>query len=110
MQMGHERFSASLFAKEVKPVKQCIQCDREYPDTENFCEMDGAYLLDMEDLELPEGVCPACMGLSPGIAADGKTIMHCDLCHDTGRVTLEQARNWEEEMRARYAGRKGFSG
>jgi hypothetical protein len=30
-------------------MKQCIQCDREYPDTDNFCEMDGAYLLPVEE-------------------------------------------------------------
>jgi hypothetical protein len=92
-------------------MKQCIQCDREYPDTENFCEIDGAYLLAVGEFdELPPGVCPACTGLSPGISMDGETIMHCPVCHDTGSVTLEQARQWEEEMRSRDAGRKGFSG
>jgi hypothetical protein len=39
-------------------MKQCIRCDREYPDTEKFCEMDGAYLLSEEGDELPPGVCP----------------------------------------------------
>jgi hypothetical protein len=38
-------------------MKQCIQCDRDYPDSENFCEMDGAYLLPVEEGdELPPGV------------------------------------------------------
>ncbi len=59
-------------------MKQCIQCDREYPDSENFCEMDA-------------GVCPACMGLSPGISIDGETIMHCPVCNDTGKVTVEES-------------------
>jgi hypothetical protein len=54
--------------------------------------------------------CPACMGLSPGISIDGETVMHCKVCGDSGRVSLERARQWEEEMRARYAGRRGFSG
>ncbi len=73
-------------------MKQCIQCDREYLDSENFCEMDGAYLLLVEEGdELPRGVCPACMGLSPGIAIDGETIMHCPVCHDTGKVAVEES-------------------
>lgn len=29
-------------------MKQCIRCDREYPETENFCELDGAFLLPVE--------------------------------------------------------------
>jgi hypothetical protein len=92
-------------------MKQCITCDREYPDSENFCEMDGAYLLAVEEGDdLPPGVCPACMGLSPGISVDGETTMHRPLCHDTGTVTPEQAKQWEQEMASRYAGRKGFSG
>jgi hypothetical protein len=41
--------------------------------------------------ELPPGVCPACMGLLPGIAIDGETIIHCNICHDTGKVTPEQS-------------------
>jgi hypothetical protein len=91
-------------------MKQCIRCDREYPDSENFCEMDGAYLLPIDELdELPPGVCPACQGLSPGISADGETIMHCSVCDDTGKVTPEQARKWEQAMATKYAGRKGFS-
>lgn len=95
-----------------RQMKQCIQCDREYPDTENFCEMDGAYLLSLEDLdERPADVCPACDGLSPGISIDGETIMHCAVCHDTGKVTPEDANRWREEMRKQHgqAGR-GFSG
>ena len=55
--------------------------------------------------ELPPGVCPACMGLSPGIAIDGETIMHCPVCKDTGKVTPEEAeRYWqavEEREKAR---------
>ena len=84
-------------------MKQCIQCDREYLDSENFCEMEGAYLLPVEEGdELPPGVCPACMGLSPGIAIDGETIMHCALCHDTGTVTVEEAERWRHEMADRH--------
>ena len=41
--------------------------------------------------ELPPGICPACMGLSPGIAIDGETIMHCPVCNDTGRVADEES-------------------
>jgi hypothetical protein len=31
---------------------------------------------------------PSCDGLSPGIAKDGETIMHCPVCHDQNAVTL----------------------
>jgi hypothetical protein len=34
-----------------RTMKQCIRCEREYPDSENFCEMDGAYLLSLDDSE-----------------------------------------------------------
>jgi hypothetical protein len=61
--------------------------------------------------------CPQCDALSPQVGyvrgADGEyreAIIDCSLCRSTGKVTLEQARQWEEEMRTRYAGRKGFSG
>lgn len=55
-------------------------------------------------------LCPACDSLSPGIAMDGETIVHCRVCSDNGMVTVEAADRYREEMRARYAGRKGFSG
>jgi hypothetical protein len=55
-------------------------------------------------------LCPQCDGLSPGIHMDGETIMHCSTCHDRHAVTVEEANRWREAMRARYAGRKGFSG
>jgi hypothetical protein len=42
------------------------------------------------------------MGLSPGIAIDGETIMHCALCHDTGTVTVEEAERWRHEMADRH--------
>jgi hypothetical protein len=73
--------------------------------------MDGAYLVSLDDFdEPPPGTCPACDGLSPGISVDGETIMHCTLCGDSGKVTIEQEKQWEEDMRTKYAGRKGFSG
>jgi hypothetical protein len=49
---------------------------------------------ELEFGELPPGVCPACIGLSPGIAIDGHTIMHCPVCHDTGKVTPEEAERY----------------
>ena len=86
-------------------MKQCIRCDREYPDSENFCEMDGAYLLPVEEGdELPPGVCPACMGLSPGIAIDGETIMHCVVCRDSGTVTAQEAERWQRRWPSGAAG------
>lgn len=54
-------------------------------------------------------LCPQCDGLSPGISIDGETVMHCSTCHDAHAVTVEQANRWREDMKARYAGRKGFS-
>jgi hypothetical protein len=73
-------------------MKQCIRCDRQYPDSERFCEMDGAYLLSLDEpSELPEAVCYACDGLSPGISVDGETIMHCPVCQDTSKVKPEEA-------------------
>jgi hypothetical protein len=59
-------------------------------------EDDDDILDGVEFGELPPGVCPSCMGLSPGIAMDGETIMHCPVCSDTGKVTDEQAeRYWQ---------------
>ena len=88
-------------------MKLCLMCDREYPDTEEFCEIDGELLIEVS--ERPADLCPACDGLSPGISIDGETIMHCPVCHDTGRVTPEEAARWEEEMAKRLAGKSGFS-
>ena len=81
-------------------MKLCLMCDRECPDTEDFCEMDGELLLEVS--ERPPDLCPACDGLSPGISIDGETIMHCPVCHDTGKVTPQQAERWAREMAQRY--------
>jgi hypothetical protein len=56
--------------------------------------------------ELPPGVCPACTGLSPGIAIDGETIMHCPVCHDTGKVTPEEAERYWEGVEKRERGER----
>ena len=81
-------------------MKLCLMCDREYPDTEDFCAMDGELLLEVS--ERPADLCPACDGLSPGISIDGETIMHCPVCHDTGKVTPDEAERWAREMAQRY--------
>jgi hypothetical protein len=53
-------------------MKQCIQCDREYPDSENLCEMDGVYLLSMDEVdERPPDLCPACDGRRDDYASPG---------------------------------------
>ena len=85
-------------------MKQCIRCDREYPDTKRFCEIDGAYLVSSDDLDhgRPPGVCPACDGLSPGISIDGETIMDRPVRHDQGMVTVEEADRWRREMQEKY--------
>jgi hypothetical protein len=82
-------------------MKQCVRCDRQYPDSAGkFCELDGSYLISLDDFDqLPEGMCPCCTGLSPGIAMDGETIVHCPVCHDTGKATPKEAERYEEEMR-----------
>jgi uncharacterized Zn finger protein (UPF0148 family) len=68
--------------------------------------MDGAYLPSLDEpSELPEGVCPACAGLSPGISINGETIMHCPVCQDTGKVTPEEAERWDREMQEKYDAR-----
>ena len=36
-------------------------------------------------------LCPSCDSLSPCIAMDGETVMHCPACHDQGMVTVEAA-------------------
>jgi hypothetical protein len=54
-------------------------------------------------------LCPQCDGLSPGLSIDER-IMHCSTCHDAHAVSVEDADRWREQMRARDAGRKGFSG
>jgi hypothetical protein len=79
-------------------MKLCLMCDKSYPDTEEFCEMDGELLIEVS--ERPPDLCPACDGLSPGISMDGETIMHCSTCHDKHAVTVEDADRWREEMRA----------
>ena len=54
--------------------------------------------------EVPPGVCPACMGLSPGIAIDGETIMHCPVCHDAGKVTPEESERFWRAVEEREKG------
>lgn len=82
-------------------MKQCLRCDREYPDSQKFCEADGTYVVGDEDIgDRPADLCPACDGLSPGISMDGETIMHCPVCSDTGKVTPEQADRWQREVAA----------
>jgi hypothetical protein len=43
-------------------------------------------------------LCPQCDGLSPGIATDGETIMHCSTCHDKHAATVEEADCWREAV------------
>jgi hypothetical protein len=47
-------------------------------------------------------LCPACDALSPGISADGETIMHCELCRDAGTVAVEEANRWRQAMEKKY--------
>ena len=47
-------------------------------------------------------LCPSCDGLSPGIAMDGETVMHCHVCHDQNAVTVADADRWRDEMRKRH--------
>ena len=56
--------------------------------------------------ELPPGVCPACMGLSPGIDIDGETIMHCPVCRDIGKVTPEESERYWKAVEEREKGRE----
>ena len=88
-------------------MKQCVRCDREYPDSERFCAIDGAYLMgDEDENERPADLCPACDGLSPAISIDGETIMHCDVCHDTGKVTPEAAERFWQTVEAQQKVRR----
>ncbi len=48
----------------------------------------------------PLSAAQTCDGLSPGISMDGETIMYCPVCHDTGKVTPDQAEAWEERIRS----------
>jgi hypothetical protein len=51
-------------------------------------------------------LCPCCDSLSPGIAMDGETIMHCPICHHSGKVTpKENERFWETVEQQRKARR-----
>ena len=50
-------------------------------------------------------LCPCCDGLSPGISADGETIVHCPVCHDRNVVTVEDADCWRNEMQKRHGRR-----
>jgi hypothetical protein len=47
-------------------------------------------------------LCPCCDSLSPGIAMDGETIVHCPICHDKGMVTVEEAERGRAEIRAHF--------
>jgi hypothetical protein len=47
-------------------------------------------------------LCPSCDSLSPCIAMDGETVMHCPVCHDQGMVTVEAADRWRRRMQELY--------
>jgi hypothetical protein len=47
-------------------------------------------------------LCPSCDSLSPCIAMDGETVMHCPVCHDQGMVTVEAADLWRRRMQELY--------
>jgi len=47
-------------------------------------------------------LCPSCDSLSPGIAMDGETVMHCPVCHDKGMVTVEETDRWRRRMQELY--------
>ncbi|MBV8358017.1 MAG: hypothetical protein JO189_08790 [Deltaproteobacteria bacterium] len=51
-------------------------------------------------------LCPSCDSLSPCIAMDGETVMHCPVCHDQGMVTVEAADRWRQAMRKLYGMRE----
>jgi hypothetical protein len=63
---------------------------------ETLCRLGPEQVLDGREL------CPCCDSLSPGIAMDGETIVHCPVCHDKGMVTVEEADHWRQEMREKY--------
>jgi hypothetical protein len=48
------------------------------------------------------GLCPCCDSLSPGIAMDGETIVHCPVCYDKGMVAFEAADRWRQKLREKY--------
>jgi hypothetical protein len=50
-------------------------------------------------------LCPCCHGLSPGIAVDGETVMHCPVCHDQNAITVADTDRWRDEMRKCYGSR-----
>jgi hypothetical protein len=79
-----QRIEEGLFSWELA----CLECEKTDDDVLQFGE-------------LPPGVCPACMGLLPGIAIDGETIMHCTVCGDSGKVTDEQAEQYRQAVEER---------
>jgi len=38
-------------------------------------------------------------GIARNRPVDGETIMHCPVCHDTGKVTPEEAECWHASVR-----------
>jgi hypothetical protein len=45
-------------------------------------------------------------GSFAGNAIDGETIMHCNICHDTGKVTPEQSEQYWQAVEKRQNKRR----
>jgi hypothetical protein len=97
------------FALEPSPdaIRLCTSCGRQLAINAVAPEDDDEILDRVQFGELPPGVCPACMGPSPGIAIDGATIIHCNLCGDSGKVTPEQAEKYWKGVEEREGKREG---
>jgi hypothetical protein len=87
-------------------MKQCIRCDREYPDSERFCEMDGAYLVSLDELnELPMVSALLATVFHRRSVSTGKRLCTAPFAMNTGKVTLEEAERWGREMQEKYGAR-----
>jgi hypothetical protein len=55
---------------------------------------------------IPKWYARSATAFHQGISIDGETIMHCPVCHDREKVTVEEADRWRREMRGKYGAGK----
>jgi hypothetical protein len=88
---GAEAMAKAAMNKSVKPPRDLV---------EKLEQVGPEQVIDGMEL------CPQCTGLSPGISADGETVIHCSTCHDVHAVTVEAANEYRKAVAARHGDAK----